>query len=274
MRSSRLSRLSSIAGVFTLLAVSTNVASAQNGNLIVQGVKFHNNSLTKVGQSYGTVTGTLAGSPFTTGIEGFLLTPGDNPATPLVVECAVLDLRLAPIHLALLGLHVDTSAICLQINAIPGGGLLGQLLCGLADGTIQLPLSAAQMSTLEGGLTTILHDALNRPPGQGSGGSVCTGQCEILELELGPLNLNLLGLEVILNNCTPNGPVEICISASRNEGILGQLLCGLTQVQLPNLSLADITQLLATATTLAADGSLSRRDIAILTQVLAQLISR
>src|SRR3712207_1696643 len=60
----------------------------------------------------GTVTGTIAGLPFTTDIENFVidLLP-NNPGTP-AEECSVLHLELAPIDLDLLGLHVDTSAIC------------------------------------------------------------------------------------------------------------------------------------------------------------------
>src|SRR5262249_12701039 len=46
----------------------------------------------------------------------------------------ILNLHLDPIHLNLLGLHVDTSAICLDVTANPGGGVLGDLLGGLAGG--------------------------------------------------------------------------------------------------------------------------------------------
>jgi hypothetical protein len=44
----------------------------------------------------------------------------------------ILNLHLDPIHLNLLGLEVDTSAICLDVNAQPGpGNLLGNLLGSL-----------------------------------------------------------------------------------------------------------------------------------------------
>ena len=45
--------------------------------------------------------------------------------------CQILNLTLAPIDLNLLGLRVRTSRIDVRIDAIPGGGLLGDLLCGL-----------------------------------------------------------------------------------------------------------------------------------------------
>ena len=59
--------------------------------------------------------------------------------TPLTVTprqvagaaCPILDLSLGPINLTLLGLNVSTSKICLEVTAVPGGGLLGDLLCNL-----------------------------------------------------------------------------------------------------------------------------------------------
>jgi hypothetical protein len=46
--------------------------------------------------------------------------------------CQVLSLNIGRINLDLLGLVVDLSPIELNITAIPGGGLLGNLLCGLS----------------------------------------------------------------------------------------------------------------------------------------------
>lgn len=48
------------------------------------------------------------------------------------------------------------------------------------------------------------------------------GECNVLYLELGPLTLNLLGLEVELPN-----PLIINIDADPSGGLLGQLLCSL-----------------------------------------------
>jgi hypothetical protein len=51
--------------------------------------------------------------------------------------------------------------------------------------------------------------------------------CAILHLELGPLDLTLLGLNVHLDNCH-NGPVTVDITAVTGQGnLLGNLLCGL-----------------------------------------------
>ena len=51
--------------------------------------------------------------------------------------------------------------------------------------------------------------------------------CEILSLSLGPLDLNLPGLRVELDNCA-NGPVTVDIDAIQGGGPLGDLLCGLS----------------------------------------------
>jgi len=49
--------------------------------------------------------------------------------------------------------------------------------------------------------------------------------CAILNLELGPLDLNLLGLGVTLDDCD-DGPVTVDVTAQRGA-LLGNLLCGL-----------------------------------------------
>jgi len=47
--------------------------------------------------------------------------------------CDILDLILGPLHLNLLGLHVDLNKVILHITAVAGAGqLLGNLLCAVA----------------------------------------------------------------------------------------------------------------------------------------------
>jgi hypothetical protein len=160
------------------------------------------------------------------------LTPG---AVPAGGTCPVLDLSLGPIHLSLLGLNVDTSSICLQITAIQGGGLLGDLLCSIANllnlnvplGDILGGLSSAQLDTLNSGLTQVLNQAVFIPLSRSD--AVAAAACSVLHLELGPLDLNLLGLRVELNNCA-NGPVVLDITATPGGGLLGDLLCGLSNL--------------------------------------------
>ncbi len=69
---------------------------------------------------------------------------GDAPApagtTPPVpgaraaqLSCKVLHLTLGPLDLNLLGLRVQLNQVNLDITAIPGGGLLGDLLCSVTN---------------------------------------------------------------------------------------------------------------------------------------------
>ncbi|ULE33781.1 hypothetical protein [Mycobacterium sp. IDR2000157661] len=53
--------------------------------------------------------------------------------------CEVLSLILGPLDLQLLGLRVQLNQVELLITAIPGGGLLGDLLCALAGGPSGTP---------------------------------------------------------------------------------------------------------------------------------------
>jgi hypothetical protein len=50
-----------------------------------------------------------------------------------LVECSILELDIGAIHLDLLGLVIDLAPIHLDIVADPSGGLLGQLLCAIAN---------------------------------------------------------------------------------------------------------------------------------------------
>ena len=49
------------------------------------------------------------------------------------IVCRILTLTLGPLDLNLLGLRIQLNQLNLRITAIPGGGLLGDLLCGIAN---------------------------------------------------------------------------------------------------------------------------------------------
>ena len=203
----------------------------------------------------GTVVGTLAGLPFETDLSNFSidLLP-DSPATT-----PILNLELAPIDIDLLGAHVDTSAICLEITATPGGGLLGDLLSGLNVGTLT-NVDDVLGDILDGVLTGVLTGGGGGGGGGGSSGEpqdICDGENEVLDLALGPVELSLLGLNVNLDNCE-DGPVQVCVSASEGEGLLGDLLSGLAGGG--GLDLNDITQLGSQAAEAFEDGVLSGRE--------------
>jgi hypothetical protein len=168
--------------------------------------------------------------------------PGQGQGNP--GACPILNLQLGPINLNLLGLLVETSQICLEITAHPSQGLLGDLLCGIARlldrglGLNQIlgRLSTAEQQMLTDVLRDILNGALNNLNqavitgvdlnGNGNGIGALQQGCPILNLELGPLDLNILGLRVYLHDCD-GGPVTIDITAIPGGGLLGNLLCGL-----------------------------------------------
>jgi hypothetical protein len=160
--------------------------------------------------------------------------------------CPILNLELGAINLNLLGLEVQTSDICLEITALPSQGLLGNLLCGIARlldrgfdiGQIFEGLTTAEQdlltetlqSVINGALNTILNDAvITGYELIGNGEEATTQQsdgCTVLDLVLGPLDLNILGLRVYLHDCA-DGPVTVTITAIPGGGLLGNLLCGL-----------------------------------------------
>lgn len=213
----------------------------------ITSVSLVNGVLTATGVATAVVNGQTTTVPFTTPVQ--ITAQPSQPGT-----CPVLDLTLGPIDLTLLGLEVATSPICLTITATQGGGLLGNLLCSLGNLlnqglTLQQALSpgglpAAQVGPLLTGLTRLLNQAV----AQLSKAAVTQNSlldppsCSLLHLELGPLNLTLLGLNVMLNNCT-NGAITVDLIGHPGEGLLGDLLCQLLGGNPPNIG-ATLQQIL------------------------------
>src|ERR671916_1797843 len=137
-------------------------------------------------------------------------------------RCNILALRLAPVHLALLGIRVDTSHISLDVTARRRGGVLGRLFCALANAEIRFPRAAIARVNRE------LDDA---PLATRASAPVRVashqGTCQILNLILGPLHLDLLGLVVDLYGQTRSDPVRVRITGEPGHGLLGDLLCSL-----------------------------------------------
>jgi hypothetical protein len=148
----------------------------------------------------------------------------------------VLHLQLGPVNLNLLGLVVRTTPICLDITAHKGQGLLGDLLTSADPSTLSQAQRAdllTQAFTLPGGLDAALSQLFNQAVQVKAKGAVAGlpplppgHPCPILRLQLGPVDLNLLGLNVHLDNCA-NGPIVVDVTAVRGAGLLGNLLCGL-----------------------------------------------
>jgi hypothetical protein len=89
----------------------------------------------------GTLRGTLRGKTVRrTGVRmpAALSVPATgSQAVPTPGACQVLFLTLGPLRLNVLGLLVRLNQVVLRIEAlpssVPGGGLLGDLLCGIAN---------------------------------------------------------------------------------------------------------------------------------------------
>jgi hypothetical protein len=111
-----------------------------------------NGKTTLVGTMSGTVTVNGASKPFTSTF--------DWTVTQAAATCPVLFLVLGPLNLNLLGLHLVTNQIIVNVYADPNGGLLGSLLCGLANLLGPGPTSAILQQLLGAPLTNLLNAIL------------------------------------------------------------------------------------------------------------------
>jgi hypothetical protein len=156
-------------------------------------------------------------------------------------NCKILKLHLAPLYLNLLGLEVRTSDINVDITG-DRKGLLGGLLCGLSRSlrldqqaltertvrSLNRRLGKRELSVLE--FATSLQSQQQPAPVGGPRARaippVPPGSCEVLNLMLGPLHLDVLGLIIDVYGANRNQPVQVLITANPAGGLLGQLLCG------------------------------------------------
>jgi len=195
----------------------------------------------------------------------------------------VLNLAVAPVHLNLLGLLVDTSTIHVSITANSGDGLvLGNVVSDLAN-LFNPPLpSKLDLNTINSRLKQLLSQLNAQIPGIAAAPvpTVTLGAGQVLSLTVAPINLNLLGL--VLKTST------ITINATDQTGgglLLGNVLktimntLGATPTQLTQLSnnlnaiLAKVVGVLnASHLTLSASALASVPDI-LQTLMLPTLIS-
>jgi hypothetical protein len=137
-------------------------------------------------------------------------------------NCKVLHLFLKQLNLVLLGLNVHLDKVTLDITGDAKGGVLGSLFCKLTRAKVKLA-SAAAARALNARVSRRHRQALRftatLTPRFTSNAASPT--CPVLDLTLGPLNLQLLGLVVDLNK------VHLTITATRGQGVLGDLFCQL-----------------------------------------------
>lgn len=87
-------------------------------------------------------------------------------ATSSQLVCRILTLTLGPLDLNLLGLRVQLNQLNLRITAIPGGGLLGDLLCGIANLLNPQAILGNQLSAVLNALLALVPTS----PGAGAAG--------------------------------------------------------------------------------------------------------
>jgi len=217
------------------------ITSATVSNLAVTGANTLSGVLNLAG-TLNTRTSSVALPPISIPITASLTPTGMTSAagTP------ILNLSLHIPDLNLLGLHVrlddcNGGPVTVGISAIPGGGLLGDLLSGVAGSTTGLlGLVGGQTSTVTGGLTEVLNRVLTdvtsggivsllnggtggTPAAGGTGmtDTIPAGDTELVDLHLGPIHADILGLDITTS--------QICLNvyADPHGGLLGSLLSSL-----------------------------------------------
>jgi hypothetical protein len=142
-------------------------------------------------------------------------------------RCNILTLQLNQLDLTLLGLNVHLDKVVLKVTGQRRGGILGRLFCSLAGAKTNLAKASRAAHRLNVHMTRKPMRPLSMTVPISAKTAQATNTCSVLDLVLGPLHLNLLGLVIDLNR------VHLTITATRGGGILGDLFCGLANTPVP-----------------------------------------
>lgn len=134
-------------------------------------------------------------------------------------NCRILHLFIQKLDLTLLGLNVHLDKVNLDITGQRHGGVLGRLFCSLAGAKTKVSAARAINARLAKHPMRALKTRARLVPVATASQAAPT--CQVLDLVLGPLNVQLLGLVVDLNQ------VHLTITATRGGGILGDVFCQL-----------------------------------------------
>jgi hypothetical protein len=214
-----------LAAVAVLAAALTVPAAAQaapaSPRVLKADVNIEKFVVTKAGlRALGTASANLQGNAARKKVT-FAVTQG--------ASCSILTLNLQQLNLQLLGLNLVTSAINLRITG-KTDRTLGALFCRLAKALRLSSNSKAAAASLNrhlrgrplhalrlrGLMRPVTADAAQAAP-----------SCKVLDLILGPLNLDLLGLVVDLYGPDRTKPVEVHVTADPAGGVLGAVFCKL-----------------------------------------------
>lgn len=155
-------------------------------------------------------------------------------------NCRVIELHLAELYLDLLGLQVRTSTINLKVTG-DRKQALGRLFCKLSDAlklskeaeakrvarSLNARLGDRGLPVLEF-TAQVFQQQQQSASRQGQAPPPPADACRVLDLLLGPLDLDLLGLVVELYGATEGDPIRVNVVADRNGGQLGQTFCQLS----------------------------------------------
>lgn len=208
-----------VAGMATMLAVP---ASAQADDELTLTAKITSFSARQGGLvANGTVTGALrSGREVTRDTSRMRLRVSQQRRGR---RCDILTLNLDQLFLELLGARVETSAINLELYG-RRRAILGRLFCALSRARISFPRAAAALNRRLDGRPLRVMAAATDVPAQTADHQ---GSCQVLRLILGPLHLDLLGLNVDLYGRNKRSPVTVTIAALPGHGLLGDVLCSL-----------------------------------------------
>lgn len=220
-----------IAGVLASSATAAGTTETQGstpaGGKLNVGVKITKFKATTRGlDATGIVSARLADSEGRTTVLHKKVTLTERTAEG---SCKVLHLELEELDLTLLGLNAHLDKVILDVTGKSGGGVLGQLFCQLANSKVTAGKpNTAKRQALARRMTSQLED--NRIAGEAlrlsalitpKATASVAGTCKVLDLIVGPLNLELLGLVVELNQ------VHLSVTAAPGQGALGDLFCSL-----------------------------------------------
>jgi hypothetical protein len=116
-----------VAGVNVPITGTTSKGGKFTGNFHIQQFSVVNNQIVAVGTLTGTIQNSLGN------VIGTVLKTIKLIVTFKGASCDILHLELGPLDLDLLGLQVHLDKVVLDIDADPSGGLLGALLCAVAN---------------------------------------------------------------------------------------------------------------------------------------------
>jgi hypothetical protein len=205
--------------------LNTSIIPITITGIQVDGIGGYDESTRVITVPSGPIFGFIANVPFTIFIQYFVIEfPIQNEE-----NCAMLNLSVSPIHVTSSTIfNMDSSEICLTIKAKSGFGLLGDHFCTLPQES--LLKFTETLAILQDILTIVLslNQHLVGPNQLNPNNSICTGNCELVAIALGPVKFELLGAVIESNRCDSNEEaIGVCVSTNAGQSAVSNLVCSL-----------------------------------------------